>query len=149
MNTNPYASAESSALPQNELEARALVRTASRLNSIKERWPVPSAELHDALDLNRKLWTILVTDATDESNPLPMEIKQNVFNLAHFIFKHTFAVMAKPAAESLDILININMNIAKGLNEQSARRAEQEGATAASAGDIPVETSPSSEDTSA
>ena len=117
MNTNPYMTTESSAMPQNELEARALIRTASRLNGIKERWPVPPAELNEALDLNRKLWTILVTGATEESNPLPVEIKQNIFNLAHFIFKHTFAVMA--------ILININMNIARGLNEQSLRRAQQ------------------------
>ncbi len=125
MNTNPYMTTESSAMPQNELEARALIRTASRLNGIKERWPVPPAELNEALDLNRKLWTILVTGATEESNPLPVEIKQNIFNLAHFIFKHTFAVMAKPEAKSLDILININMNIARGLNEQSLRRAQQ------------------------
>ncbi len=125
MNTNPYMTTESSAMPQNELEARALIRTASRLNGIKERWPVPVAELNEALDLNRKLWTILVTGATEEANPLPVEIKQNIFNLAHFIFKHTFAVMAKPEAKSLDILININMNIARGLNEQSLRRAQQ------------------------
>ena len=124
MNMNPYAAAESSALPQNELEARALVRTASRLNACKENWPVPKEQLQEALDLNRKLWTILVSDATEESNPLPFEIKQNVFNLAHFIFKHTFAVMANPEAKSLDILININMNIARGLNEQSAHRVQ-------------------------
>ena len=127
MTDNPYSTSESSALPQNELEARALVRTASRLNSVKERWPVPTAELNEVLDLNRKLWTILVTGATEEANPLPIEIKQNIFNLAHFIFKHTFAVMAKPSAQSLDILININMNIARGLNEQSLNRAQAQG----------------------
>ena len=124
MTGNPYSTAEASALPQNELEARALVRTASRLNAIKEHWPVSTEELNEALDLNRKLWTILVTGATEESNPLPLEIKQNIFNLAHFIFKQTFAVMAKPSAQSLEILININMNIARGLNEQSIRRAQ-------------------------
>ena len=126
MTDNPYTTAEASALPQNELEARALVRTASRLNNIKEHWPVSATELNEALDLNRKLWTILVTGATEESNPLPIEIKQNIFNLAHFIFKHTFAIMAKPSAQSLEILININMNIARGLNEQSLRRAQQQ-----------------------
>ena len=66
----------------------------------------------------------MVSDATEESNPLPFEIKQNVFNLAHFIFKHTFTVMANPEAKALDILISINMNIARGLNEQSAHRAQ-------------------------
>ena len=38
MTLNPYAAAETSAQPQNELEARALVRTASRRNNIKENW---------------------------------------------------------------------------------------------------------------
>lgn len=128
MTDNPYANSEASALPQNELEARALVRTASRLNNLKEKWPVSTAELNEVLDLNRKLWTILVTGATEESNPLPFEIKQNIFNLAHFIFKHTFSVMAKPSAQSLDILININMNIARGLNEQSLHRAQTQEA---------------------
>ena len=34
--------------------------------------------------------------------------------------------MAKPSAQSLEILISINMNIARGLNEQSLRRAQQQ-----------------------
>ena len=122
MMNNPYEAMESVvAMPQNELEARALIRTASRLNNIKERWPVSFRELNEALDLNRKLWTILVTGATEKENPLPLEIKQNIFSLAHFIFKHTFSVMKNPSVQALDILININMNIAKGLNEQSSK----------------------------
>ncbi|MGN0903695.1 MAG: flagellar biosynthesis regulator FlaF [Alphaproteobacteria bacterium] len=124
MNTNPYAAAEMSAQPQNELEARALVRTASRLNVIRENWEEKSKELNDALDSNRKLWTILVSDVCEEANPLPIEVKQNIVNLAYFIFKHTFAVMAKPNPDGLEILININMNIARGLNEQTQRRME-------------------------
>ncbi|MCQ2965871.1 MAG: flagellar biosynthesis regulator FlaF [Alphaproteobacteria bacterium] len=134
MNTNPYATSEATAMPQNELEARALVRTAGRLNVCKENWPVSREQLDEALDLNRKLWTILVSDATEQSNPLPFEIKQNVFNLAHFIFKHTFKIMAKPEAKDLDILISINMNIAKGLNEQSVNRAKAEMETNPPAG---------------
>ena len=125
MNSNLYATAESSAIPQNELEARALIRTASRLNNIKESWPVDRETLQDALDLNRKLWTIFVTDVSDAESKLPLEIKQNIFNLGHFVFKHTFSILAKPDPAALDILININMNIARGLNEQSARRLQE------------------------
>ena len=84
-----------------------------------------AATLDEALELNRKLWTFFLSEICDERNPLPREIKQNIFNLAHFIFKHTFAIQANPKAESLDILININMNIARGLNEQSKLRKEQ------------------------
>ena len=126
MTLNPYAAAETSAQPQNELEARALVRTASRLNNIKENWNEKSSELQEALDLNRKLWTIFITDVCDESNPLPVEIKQNIANLPTIIYKQTFAIIAKPSPEALDTLININMNIARGLNEQSKRRIEEQ-----------------------
>lgn len=125
MTLNPYSVADVSAKPQNEMEARALVRTASRLNTLKENWPPKREKLDEALELNRKLWTFFLSEICDERNPLPREIKQNIFNLAHFIFKHTFAIQANPKAESLDILININMNIARGLNEQSKLRKEQ------------------------
>lgn len=126
MALNPYASAETEAQPQNELEARALVRTASRLNAIKENFDEKSGELNDALNLNRKLWTVLVSDVCEESNPLPVEIKQNIVNLAYFIFKKTFAIMAKPSPEALGVLIEINMNIARGLNEQTKNRIEKQ-----------------------
>ena len=125
MTLNPYAAADVSAKPQNEMEARALVRTASRLNVIKENWPPKKEDLNEALELNRKLWAFFLSEICDERNPLPHDIKQNIFNLAHFIFKHTFNVQAKPSAASLDVLININMNIARGLNEQSKFKAEQ------------------------
>lgn len=126
MTLNPYAAAETSAQPQNELEARALVRTASRLNAIKENWDEKKPELQEALNLNRKLWTIFVTDVCEDANPLPVGLKQNIVNLSAFIFKQTFAILAKPAPEALDTLININMNIARGLNEQSKRRIEEQ-----------------------
>lgn len=125
MPMNPYAIADNSAKPQNELEAGALIRTASRLNALKENWPPKMQDLNEALELNRKLWTIFATDVCEEKNPLPREIKQNIFNLAHFIFKHTFAIQSKPSAQALEVLININMNLAKGLNEQSKLRQQQ------------------------
>ena len=129
MPTNPYSVADISAKPQNELEASALIHTASRLNTLRENWPPKMQDLNDALEMNRKLWTIFATDVCEESNPLPREIKQNIFNLAHFIFKHTFAVQTKPTAHGLEVLININMNVAKGLNEQT-HPAETEQKTA-------------------
>lgn len=132
MSLNPYSVADVSAKPQNELEARALVRTASRLSALKENWPPKKEVLDEALELNRKLWSFFLSQICEEKNPLPREIKQNIFNLAHFIFKHTFAIQANPKAESLDVLININMNIARGLNEQP-KTSEQNAPTAANA----------------
>jgi flagellar protein FlaF len=114
---NTYRNADTFVQNQNELEARALIKTASMLNHVKENWEDQKHQLNAALDMNRKLWTILVGNINDDDNPLPLEIKQNVANLAYFIFKRTVDVMAAPRKNSLDALININMNIAKGLYE--------------------------------
>lgn len=46
-------------LEQTELESRALIRTASALNAIMENWDERKSELDEALEKNRKLWTIL------------------------------------------------------------------------------------------
>ncbi len=52
---------------------------------------------------------------TREDNPLPREIKQNIVNLGLFIFKHSFALMIDTDPAKLQVLININREIAAGL----------------------------------
>lgn len=47
--------------------------------------------------------------------PQPQEVKKNILNLAVFVFQRTMEIAAEPEPHKLDILININMNIAKGL----------------------------------
>jgi flagellar biosynthesis activator protein FlaF len=103
-----------------ELEANLLIKAASRLQNIQDDWAIRQPELDEALTYNRKLWTILATAATEASNPLPREIKQNIANLALFIFKRTVEVMAEPKPERLGALININRQIAAGLRERPA-----------------------------
>ena len=123
-------------IKQNELEARALIKTASLLNVIKENWEEKKDDLDDALNMNRRLWTILTGNINDADNPLPVEIKQNVANLAYFIFKRTIDIMANPRPEALEIMININLNIARGLfenkpdNQEAVSNENQESAPA-------------------
>jgi flagellar protein FlaF len=106
-----------------ELEAAILLKAATRLQAIRDDWDGRRRELFDALTYNRKLWTILVTSATETDNPLPVPIKQNVANLGIFIFNHTIAVMAQPAPERLGILITINREVAAGLRTKPAQAA--------------------------
>ena len=103
-----------------ELEANLLMKAASRLQSIKDDWAIREPELDDALTYNRRLWTILASSATEAENPLPREIKQNIANLAVFIFKRTVDVMIDKKPEQLSALININRQIAAGLRERPA-----------------------------
>jgi flagellar protein FlaF len=106
-----------------ELEAAVLMKAASRLQTIRDDRDGRQRELFAALTYNRKLWTILVSSATDAANPLPAAIKQNVANLGIFIFNHTLAVMTQPAPERLAILIDINREIAAGLRGPAAQAA--------------------------
>jgi flagellar biosynthesis activator protein FlaF len=103
-----------------ELEANLLMKAASRLQNIQDDWAIREPELDDALTYNRKLWTILATSATDADNPLPREIKQNIANLALFIFKRTVDVMIDKKPEQLAALVNINRQIAMGLRARPA-----------------------------
>ncbi len=50
-----------------------------------------------------------------EDSPLPREIRQNIINLGLFIFKHSFALMIDTDPAKLQVLININREIAAGL----------------------------------
>ncbi len=115
-----YKQNELQAIPHNQLEAITLIKSASRLNRVKEDWKnLVKTELVPALEHNRKLWTILASELADIEHPMDHDLRQNIASLALFVFKHTIKVMAdkEPRPKDIDILITINMEIAKGLNE--------------------------------
>lgn len=113
-----YAETEVSGMNQVELESRALIKAASSLNFIKENWEQKKGDLNEALDKNRRLWTIIAGAMSDNTSPQPPEMRQNLLSLSMFVFKRTLEIIANPKPESLDILININLNIARGLSEK-------------------------------
>ena len=45
----------------------------------------------------------------------PNDLRSNIINLANFIFKREIDIISKPAPKQLDILININREVAAGL----------------------------------
>jgi flagellar protein FlaF len=98
-----------------ELEAKLLLEAASRLQVAQDGWSGNPLELDGALQHNRKLWTLLVTNVTKNDNPLPAQIRQNVTNLGLFVFKQTMAIMANPEPEPIGGLIKINRELAAGL----------------------------------
>lgn len=98
-----------------ELEASLLSNSASHLQRIRDDWEAKRSELTAALLHNRRLWTVFLETTINEENPLPQAIRQNVANLAVFVMKHTINVQAGPQPEKLDVLININRELAAGL----------------------------------
>jgi flagellar protein FlaF len=98
-----------------DLEADLLLKAASRLQTIKDGWDDAKGALDDALLYNRKLWSIFLTSATSDENPLPTDVRQNVANLGLFVMNQTMSVLADPKPERLNTLININRELAAGL----------------------------------
>ena len=121
--TDTYRTACKNAMCQHELEANALINTASKLNAVKQDWTARKSALSELLEINRKMWTVLAAQALEPSNPLPREVKQNVANVAYFIFKHTLKMLSADDPKGLDVLININLNVAKGLNDAMRNKA--------------------------
>src|SRR5262249_23051478 len=98
-----------------DLEADLLLKAAARLQAISDNWDTKAREIDGALLYNRKLWSIVLTSVTQEANPLPAAVRQNVANLGIFVMNHTLALMAEPRREKLVPLISINREIASGL----------------------------------
>lgn len=94
-----------------------LLKAAARLQAIRDNWDTKKDELDDALTNNRKLWTVLVAGVSSEENKMPLDVKQNILGLGMFIFNHTISVIAQhdPDPKRLDVLVNINRQIAAGL----------------------------------
>lgn len=110
-----YGRAAQTGQSPRELEAQLLMRSAQRLQILKDSWAEGDRDLMDALTYNRRIWTVLATAATEPDNPLPDTIKANIAQLAAFIFQRTIAIQIEPAPAKLASLIQINRNIAAGL----------------------------------
>jgi flagellar biosynthesis activator protein FlaF len=98
-----------------QLESNLLAKSAANLQRIRDNWEDAQTELDHAMMFNRRLWTIFMTSVTREDSPLPAPIRQNVANLGLFIMNHQIELQVNPEARKLDVLININRELAAGL----------------------------------
>lgn len=99
-----------------EREAALLMKSAASMQAVRDTWPVDFDILRDTLTFNRKLWTIFVTSATRQENPMPAPLRQNIANLGIYVLNETREILDEPNAPTrLDTLININRQLAAGL----------------------------------
>jgi flagellar protein FlaF len=110
-----YSKVANQTVNQRELEASLLLKAASRLQAVHDGWECKRDELADALLYNRRLWTIFITSVTHDDNRLPQPIRQDVANLGLFVFRQTLSLIADPRPEYLGCLVNINRQVAAGL----------------------------------
>ena len=113
-----YQSVHKETMSGRELESHVLMKAVATLKECQAKWDEPGQfqRLDDALRYNQRLWTFFQAELTDEESQLPKALRQDLLKLSVFIDKRTFEIMAYPEKEKLDILININRNIAEGLS---------------------------------
>lgn len=122
---NPYAaaasaygdSAQKNTPDQRELEAHVLLKSAKFMRDLQNDWVnmVPEI-LEETLKYNRHIWMMFYDTALENpEGDRPNDLRSNIINLANFIFKREVDIMADPKKEKLDVLININKEIAAGL----------------------------------
>ena len=142
---NPHASAvgtyanhaKNHESDQRMIEGQALINTANTLQYIKDNFDQCTIEdLEKALTYNRKLWTVFYDTAVENKYEAetPTSLRQNILNLSLFVFKHTLDVQADPKQEKLDVLIDINRNIAAGLMQGAENAKTDAGGETKTAG---------------
>ncbi len=136
-----YKAAQTNNMSGREIEAAALTRCAQLLSNCQNNWDAPNRDfnLAEALRINQRLWSIFQGELTSADNPLPKKLKEDLLSLSIFIDKRIIQVMAYPDPEKLKILIDINLNIAAGLNEKPDKG--EEGKIVPLQAEKPVQTS--------
>ncbi len=124
-NNNPYAKAtnaydshaQAHTTSQRELEGRVLLKSNRNMQKLIDNWDNISKDmLEEALTYNRQIWLLFYDTAIENKGEgHTNELRSNIVNLANFIFKREIEIMTDPKKEKLDVLININREIAAGL----------------------------------
>ena len=117
-----YEAAGRAATSNRELEAAALFKAARMLEAVRQEWESPDRKekLHDALRYNQRLWTFFQSELSVPDHEMLTELRVNLLRLSGFVDRRTFEVMAakEPEPDQLQVLIDINRNIAAGLSER-------------------------------
>ena len=99
-----------------EIEAQALLKAARQLLDVQANWAGPDKNMYNALLFNRRLWSIFMSAAETNDNPQPLEIRQNIANIAVFVMKQTVDMQLNPDPAKLKSLIDINCSLAAGVS---------------------------------
>ena len=120
MQTQPlraYEQVEKATQSGREIEAAVLTKAAIKLKECQDNWDTPDRDikLDVALKFNQRIWTIFQSELSRDDHELPKKLRLDILRLAAFIDRRIFETMASPSPEKLNIVIDINNNLAAGL----------------------------------
>lgn len=122
---NPHASAagaygtnaQKNSTDPRELEARVLLKSAQFMQDLQNDWQnMTPALLEETLKYNRNIWLMFFDTAVENvEGDRPDDLRNNIYNLARYVFKREVDILTSPEKQKLDVLIKINRDIATGL----------------------------------
>ena len=112
-----YESVDKATQSGREIEAAVLTKAALKLKECQDSWDAPDRDyrLEEALKYNQRIWSIFQSELSREDHELPKKLRLDILRLAAFIDRRIFETMASPAPDKLNIVIDINNNLAAGL----------------------------------
>ena len=112
-----YESVNKATQSGREIEAAVLTKAAVKLKECQDGWDKPDLDsrLEEALKYNQRIWSIFQSELSREDHELPKKLRLDILRLAAFIDRRIFETMASPEPDKLNIVIDINNNLAAGL----------------------------------
>jgi flagellar biosynthesis activator protein FlaF len=117
MSLQAYQRTATQAEDPRQLEYRLFGQVTRALMEASQSDPLDLRTRIDALDWNRRLWTVLASDCGREGNQLPEATRAGIITLSLWVQKHSSAVMRRE--EDFGPLIEINRLIMQGLSGQA------------------------------
>lgn len=75
----------------------------------------------DALDWNRRLWSVLATDCANPDNAMDKSLRAQIISISLFVSRHSSAIMR--GEDDFEALIDINKMVMQGLAGPGAAQA--------------------------
>lgn len=112
-----YSNTQKQTMSGRDIEAEVLSQAALKLKICQQNWNNADRDekLDEALKYNQLVWSVFQSELAKKDNPLPVKLRADILSLSAFIDKRILEVMAYPSPEKLNVIININNNIASGL----------------------------------
>ena len=118
MSLQAYQAAARRAEPPRELEYRLFAQVTRALMTASEADALDFAARIDALDWNRRLWSVLAREVSEPDNALPGPLKAQIISLSLWVSRHSSAVMRRE--EDFEALIDVNKMMMQGLQPAQA-----------------------------
>jgi len=116
-----YQTVQKTTMSGKEIEVSVLTKGALLLQQCQNSWDDDNrdARLAEAVKYNQTIWSVFQCELSKPDNPLPKKLRQDILSLSLFIDKRLFEIITSPAPEKLNIVININLNLAAGLRSNA------------------------------